>query len=283
MTYKPKYYISINITNRCNLNCAYCIAYSPYNLIFDDISLNKIRMLVKLINMYLSDSFRINVVLVGGEPLLYPSINDIIIILREIYKIYRINICTNGCIYIGDCIEYDILKLYANLDLINWSMSYHVDTLIEKNSVVYHQNFKRNIKLFNDIGMDYHIKIIQDGNTINNKKREAISEIVKLNKKEITYPTITGTKFFHIETNENIINNVHFDKNVYPYRGINITRNILNKNHIDYIFSYLCHVDNLAQYKSVYSFKNWKNLKEKANTIIHCTKPLCSCNMCEEV
>ena len=48
------FHITINLTNRCNLNCYYCIGEVPYNYIYDDISITTIKFIIKMINMYLT-------------------------------------------------------------------------------------------------------------------------------------------------------------------------------------------------------------------------------------
>lgn len=87
--YIPKYptYLGINITNRCNYECAYCIVDGGNNE--DELSH---KQLYKILNEAHSIGVRY-IGFSGGEPFLYPKFMDIL----EVYLTYfGINIVTNG-------------------------------------------------------------------------------------------------------------------------------------------------------------------------------------------
>ena len=276
MDKKPKFIISINITNRCNLNCDYCIADAPYNQIFDNISLTNIKFITNMVNIYLQD-FNIYVYLVGGEPTIYPNIDKLVDTLYLIKNLANINICSNGCILLS--------KLISNQTLITYSLTYHTDMMT--NRYVYHNTFIENIKFIQSGNNYYSLRILNDSSKINNNKAKNLQEIKELNipADRITYPAIISTEHYKTETK---INNRKYNKYVYPYRVINITRAIQynDNNKIRYVLSHICdinRINKLNSFKSLYSIKEWAKLSSMANTIVHCTNPICKCDVCEEI
>jgi organic radical activating enzyme len=97
---KKPLYISINITNHCNLNCAYCSAYSPlsdeeyYKKEDLEKDLTRLKELYSLQNnsKLKTPAFSI----CGGEPLLHPDLCEIMHIVREKFQNTVIFIITNG-------------------------------------------------------------------------------------------------------------------------------------------------------------------------------------------
>lgn len=262
------FFISINLTNRCNLGCKYCIAESPYNQIYDNITLSNINFIVYMINKYLSD-LKIFILLVGGEPLLHPYINNILDTLRNnIKNLVYIYICTNGTL--------PIEKIIKNHTLLYYSITYHADII--ENMSTYQQNFINNLKFIKIQKIKNILKVISIKNNkvnINNLYSQQIQEIKSLNE-DVIYPHIISNSHF----SSNIINNNQFyNQNVYYHRGINITRNILYNKEIKYVLSYLCDMDNPNKYKSIYSVKEWMKLVKHINDIILCTKEICICDV----
>lgn len=87
-------YLEIDLTNKCNLNCAYCSHFSPladYNIMNYDLETFK-----KDINR-LGELFDISIIrLLGGEPFLVENILEYCSITREVFPNTKINIVTNG-------------------------------------------------------------------------------------------------------------------------------------------------------------------------------------------
>lgn len=88
--------IEYSITDKCNLNCAYCCHYAPVvneyqvsSIVFAD-DMHQLAML--------SDAGRLlgTLGIVGGEPLMHPEFIDLCIIAREYLPMSRIRVTTNG-------------------------------------------------------------------------------------------------------------------------------------------------------------------------------------------
>ena len=129
--------VCINITSLCNVMCDYCSAYIPYDSNDKNIiTLTTIKIIVNLINQYLKD-YSIKIVLLGGETLLHPDINSIILSLYEIHNLKNIDLYTNASLLLENMIH--------NPSHIHYIMSYHIDILLEKNLDLYNTNFFKNI------------------------------------------------------------------------------------------------------------------------------------------
>ncbi len=85
-------YLRISLTDRCNLNCFYCLPAKKMQR--DEIlSLEEIEKLIHIFHTY----FEINKVrLTGGEPLLRKGIDDLIKWISLKYPNIQLNITTNG-------------------------------------------------------------------------------------------------------------------------------------------------------------------------------------------
>ena len=87
---KNKYYpykIAIELTNRCNLNCEYCYnSSSPFQNTF--IPKDKLECIIKMFKGKTKE-----IQLIGGEPLLYPDIDEIISAFTEHFNV---SLTTNG-------------------------------------------------------------------------------------------------------------------------------------------------------------------------------------------
>lgn len=87
-------YLEIDLTNKCNLNCAYCSHFSPlsdYNVMEYDLE-----TFTKDINK-LSELFDISMIrLLGGEPLLVTNIIEYCRVARNCFPDSKMSIATNG-------------------------------------------------------------------------------------------------------------------------------------------------------------------------------------------
>lgn len=101
-------YIEIVLTTKCTLNCKGCSALMDYYDKRNDMSLDKnIKSLKRILDSCDSiDHLR----LLGGEPLLYPNLYEMLYFIKNQEKINRVSIVTNGTLLIKDNKILDILK-----------------------------------------------------------------------------------------------------------------------------------------------------------------------------
>jgi len=86
-----EYYISL----KCNLNCAGCATFSPLVKEDDFKSLEKIETDFKKFYMLTKDNVQ-DLTIMGGEPLMHPQINDIIVYFSELFPETKLRMITNG-------------------------------------------------------------------------------------------------------------------------------------------------------------------------------------------
>lgn len=97
--------IVINTTNRCNLHCKYCYAYSHVNSNANFHSNDLINNLVKLIGDYTNKE--ISIVFHGGEPLLcWDEITEMVKILENKFNRIIFSIQTNGVLLTPDMVDF---------------------------------------------------------------------------------------------------------------------------------------------------------------------------------
>lgn len=101
-------YVEVVITTACTLRCKGCSALMPqykshYNIGIDEV-LRSIQSLMR--NVDFIEKMR----LIGGEPLLYPNLYDVLCYIKDEKKINQIDIVTNGTMLIKDPRVIDILK-----------------------------------------------------------------------------------------------------------------------------------------------------------------------------
>ena len=85
-------YLSLDITHRCNLSCAWCskrVADKPYTF---SVTMEQIEHMLSCIDMDHVDIVRLS----GGEPLIHPQFEDIVWKLDSHYKTQKISVVTNG-------------------------------------------------------------------------------------------------------------------------------------------------------------------------------------------
>ena len=87
--------IEIDIVSHCNLNCKSCSHFSPIAEKWF-IEPEKFEKDLVRTNQILPDSTVGKILILGGEPLLHPQINKILVIARNTYKETPIAIITNG-------------------------------------------------------------------------------------------------------------------------------------------------------------------------------------------
>lgn len=103
----------IHLTNKCNLNCDFC--YIKNSDRTQELDYDK---LIKFIDVIKPKSVQ----LTGGEPCLYPKINELIMYLAV--KDIEIGMFTNG-------VHLKNIKYYILLEWLRVSINYYIDTDIE--------------------------------------------------------------------------------------------------------------------------------------------------------
>lgn len=117
--------IDYNITYHCNLNCSGCNHFCPLvkESKYADID-NFINNIFRLKEIFRVNEHRIDLRLVGGEPLLHPEIKTFMTYAREILPESVISIYTNG-IYLSD----NIRKLADANNIQIYVSNYHLSGL----------------------------------------------------------------------------------------------------------------------------------------------------------
>ncbi|SHO43113.1 radical SAM protein [Anaerocolumna xylanovorans] len=105
-------YLTLKLTNRCNLNCAMCgQVFSPERFSKDELELD-------IINRILEETpFVKQVYLFGGEPLLYKELSELLELLQK--KNIMSRITTNGTLlvkYAEDIVKYGVTNVEVSLD-----------------------------------------------------------------------------------------------------------------------------------------------------------------------
>lgn len=91
---KPVRFLQIHLTEHCNLNCKGCTHFSPVAK-ESTIELSKLESTYQKLLPYLERWF-CRLELLGGEPLLHPQIEDILLLTRKYYPSFEIRLITNG-------------------------------------------------------------------------------------------------------------------------------------------------------------------------------------------
>ena len=114
-------YLRVSLTSNCNLRCQYCMPEQKIKQTEEMLSQKNLIHLVELISSTGIKKIR----LTGGEPLLYPNIEDLIIRFKAIQGIEKIVLTTNGILLSN---KVDVLKkagisgINLSLDCIDYPM-----------------------------------------------------------------------------------------------------------------------------------------------------------------
>jgi len=108
--------LRVSVTDRCNMRCGYCMPKNNTKW-FDSTELLTFEEIVKLSSIFANLGVE-KIRLTGGEPLLRPSIENLIKSISKIHKIKSIGLTTNGLL-LPDTIE--VLKS-SGLDSVNISL-----------------------------------------------------------------------------------------------------------------------------------------------------------------
>ena len=111
-------YLRISLTDKCNFRCFYCYGSAPEIERTAKLSLMSSTEIVDLIKVF--GSLGVNKVrLTGGEPLLNPSVVDIVRNISEIPGIKQIGLTTNGFLVkekLSELIKAGLNRLNVSLD-----------------------------------------------------------------------------------------------------------------------------------------------------------------------
>ena len=150
-------YMEIHVTNHCNLNCACCCHFAPlaetYFMPIDIFKKDIERM------SYLSKGKILRLRLMGGEPLLHPSINEFMEISRYNFPNSDIAIHSNGILLSQMSDDFWVKCCTNNIGIILSYYPIDIDyTLLCKkarlHNVVLKIEIDTNVKLFRNFKMD---------------------------------------------------------------------------------------------------------------------------------
>lgn len=122
-------HVSIDITKECNMRCAFCSHLSPlmHGSFSKDEIFNSIELWSKKINPK-----RIGIL--GGEPLLHPNFEDIVLYSHEHWPQSKILVITNGlCI---PKLDRNFLSLISKIGRIGFVVSQHIDSPKWKDKII---------------------------------------------------------------------------------------------------------------------------------------------------
>ncbi len=120
------------VTNRCTLNCDKCNSFMPYRKKAFDREIGDLQEDIDLIFKFI-DELSVFLI-VGGEPLLYKFLNELILYVGENYKekIGKILIITNGTIIPDDLLCKTILKNNVEIRISNYGLSVEYQDKLQK-------------------------------------------------------------------------------------------------------------------------------------------------------
>ena len=173
------------VTERCNLNCSHCNMFIPH---YEAPIHREIDTIIKDVDLFFSRVDYVSIFhLVGGEPFLYPNIEDIIkhILSNYIHKIDKFIITTNGTV-MPKPTTIEILKIN---DVI-LSISDYSDKLEKLKSKV-----TKNIENYKSLGIKHYVR------------------------NEIEWYDFGDLRIKHNRETVDLIN--HFDSCTAPFRGLN--------------------------------------------------------------
>lgn len=162
--------IGIYTTNKCNLACKYCFANSKTM----EVDSEKVCLFIKQYIRNTSEKYY-NLLITGGEPLLYKNLKNMIVELRD--EINDIALLTNGILLTNEWMEFiekEHIILHVSLDSLNKD---------------YHNKYRGGFKtIYDNLGKlrDYNIKVI----VCMTMSHDNIDDVEKM----ISYTSSAGTK-----------------------------------------------------------------------------------------
>lgn len=111
------------LTNRCTLNCQKCNSFMPYTKHFFDRNIEDVKKDIDIVFRYIDELSLL--LLVGGEPLLYDALGELVTYIGEKYKnkIGKLLIITNGTIIPDEPLCNIFSKYGAEIRISNYGLS----------------------------------------------------------------------------------------------------------------------------------------------------------------
>ncbi len=111
------------LTNRCTLNCQKCNSFMPYTEHFFDRKIEEVKKDIDIVFQYIDELSLL--VLVGGEPLLYVPMGELVTYIGEKYKskIGKVLVITNGTIIPDKSLCEIFLKYGVEVRISNYGLS----------------------------------------------------------------------------------------------------------------------------------------------------------------
>lgn len=231
-------YLKVHLTDECNLGCIYCNLNKANET--NNLTLNQYKFIIK----YMAEAGIKKIKFTGGEPTLYPYLNELIYFCKNDCGINDISINTNGL----NLLDYINSLKMSGLSEVNIS----VDSLKEYRykAITNNGNLKQIIESINAC-LNEGIKVNINTLLIKNFNDDEINDFLQL----INYNPI-NVRF--IELNENKI-----DRNIYENGYLNVENSLKE-------------IEGLYKINdNTYSYNNSKGniiVKNKCGTCEECNK-----------
>ncbi len=180
--YGPEY-VTLDITNKCNLNCIGCWTYSPLlknkppqNWFKQEVSYKTIKKLIRDLKRMKTKKIRLTG---GGEPFIHPNIKEIIQIIKK--KGFELAITTNFTLINKKTIDFLIDNGVDNITVSLWSSNpkTYVKTHPNQTEKTF-EKIKKNLEYLSKNKKNTRIVI---ANVISNLNHEEIEEMVEFSQK----------------------------------------------------------------------------------------------------
>ncbi|MDE6568464.1 MAG: radical SAM protein [Lachnospiraceae bacterium] len=111
------------LTNRCTLNCQKCNSFMPYTEHFFDRKMEEVIKDIDIAFKYIDELSLL--LLVGGEPLLYASLKELVTYIGENYKnrIGKVLVITNGTIIPDEPLCKNFARYHVEIRISNYGLS----------------------------------------------------------------------------------------------------------------------------------------------------------------
>ena len=265
--------VFLHITTLCNYMCEYCSVGLPYqkNYSVYNMPLNLIKYLIYMIEKYLSN-FNVYICLVGGEPLLYPHLIDIIQLFSISKNIKKLFIFSNNSVEINNIINDNIsIPIY-------FSFSLHIDYMKKLGYNKQISVFIDNIKYLNQLPnrINYNVKILHD--ELHNKEyMSALNHLsLYIPLQDIQLVNLHSTQWYHTDDSHCESFNPIYNTYALPYSFITVIRDTNTKKIL-----MVNDCDMIHYVTTIYDTNYWKKLQMKYSYRKLCTIKNFICKKCQ--